>query len=489
MPLENSHALPIDWHGVFGADSTLIDNYRRIEQTTDRSNNSNAGNRGTAEVPLGSGAKANSSFQSYVFRLNPVLIVNDSATFKGELSSGYGRGGRLGDGTTQSKEPGYGNTLYPYNFQDDDNTVLLNQFYMELYSDTATYLIGRFPSHYGLGAVVNSGENTWDRFAFIRDGIMMKLKLGNFHISPYWAKVGSQGSLTRATKIKEIGVSLVYKSMEKDLSFGILYGKKENSSFSGTLTQGTTVNIPDPTTGNFNSYSALGKADVKMTDLYFKKGFGDLDIGVEVPLMGGEMGSIFSTNTKYKAKAILFESNYKINESWVIGIDGGQVSGDDGGSNSFDAMYLNPNYQIANLLFRYNLRAISSPDGAAYQRSVYDSYITNATYLKARFKYQSEKWTWDGAFIYAKANETATSGRPAFNHETNKLFTATQSQSEDLGMEIDFGFNYEWNKEVNIGGSFGYLMAGDYYSYTNDAGIVNTADNSYALQIRTSLEF
>src|SRR5690606_33748468 len=94
-------ALPIDWHGSFGVDTTLIDNFRRIESTVDNSNNMNAGGRGTQEIPLASGNHANASFQTYVFKLSPTVTVNDSASFKMTLTSGYGMGGRFGEANSQ----------------------------------------------------------------------------------------------------------------------------------------------------------------------------------------------------------------------------------------------------------------------------------------------------------------------------------------------------------------------------------------------------
>lgn len=465
-------ALPIDWHGVFGVDTTLIDNYRRVEGNT--TNNTGVG---SAESPLGPGNKENASFQSYVFRLNPVMIVNDSATLKAEITSGYARGGRFGDSPKQNQEGNFGNALYMYNVADEDNTLSLNQFYAELYSDTATYIIGRHTSHWGLGAVQNSGEGAWDRHSFVRDGITMKLKLGNFELRPFWAKLGLENSLTRSSRAREYGISLLYDNVERDLGFGVLYSKKSTDSFSTAYQQDLDN---DTTPENVRS------ASVTLIDLYFKKSFGDFSFQAEVPLLSDEIGDLYDKGetAEYKARAILLESEYEINDSWKVGLDAGQVSGDDGKQKDFEAMYLNPNYQIANLLFRYNLRAMNSPNDL----NVYDSYITNATYFKLKTSYQSGKWLWKGALIYAKANEVASQGDQAFDHMRNKTFTANADQADDLGIELDLDFDYQWNNEVSVGGSMGYLMAGDYYKFTN-SGSPNTADDSIMLQLRTTIDF
>jgi len=468
-----TYSLPIDWHGTLGFDTNIIDGYRRVDTNT-----FSGSTDGTQEIELPNGQGVNGNWQSYIFRLQPNIVINDSATVKAELSSGYGRGGFIGDNSGQSKKGGFSNQLYPYNFNSGDDAVVVNQLYAELYSDTSTYVIGRHPQHFGLGAVVNSGEDIWDRFFYLRDGITVKVKLGNFKIEPYWTRVSQGSSLTKGTRVKDYGASLIYDSIERDMAFGILYSKKQTTQSSAGYE--TTANTG---ASGADTSASLGATDVKMTDIYFKKSFGNLDFGVEVPILSGEVGNVFQANTPYKAQAIVFESNYKASNSWSFGIDAGKVNGDDGSAASYDAMYLNPNYQVANLLFRYNLRAIA--DGNA---NVYDSYINNATYLKIRSKYSTEKWRWDMAFIWAKADQVAKAGKLAYNHLRNESFTANFDQQDDLGMELDTGFEYKWNSEISVGGNVGYLFTGEYFGYTNTA-TQNTVDNSYIIQLRTAINF
>lgn len=466
----SAHALPIDWHGVFGVDTTLLDSYRRVTKNATTA-------AGSQAVALANGGKESASFQTYIFRLNPTMIVNDSATIKAEMTSGYARGGRFGDGTQQNSEGNFGNALYLYNVSDDDNNLILNKFYAELYSDTATYVLGRQSFHWGLGAVQNGGDKAWDRHSFTRDGITMKLKLGNFHLSPYYAKLGSNGGLTRATRAREYGASLLYDNFERDLAFGILYSKKSLNSFNNDYQHDI----------DGTGAVSLGQSNTTLIDLYFRKSFGKLEVAAEVPLLSDELGRVYSATevTKYKAKAFLLESTYKASNSWSFGLDAGQVSGDDGGRSSFDAMYLNPNYQVANILFRYNLRAVDGTNNV----NIYDSYITNATYFKFKTSYQTEKWHWEASAIYAVANETAKKGSKAFKHETNKNFDALADQDKNLGLEFDLDFTYHWNNEVKVAGSFGYLLTGDYYAFANDPAKQNETENAAVLQLRTTIEF
>jgi hypothetical protein len=465
-----AHAVPIDWHGVFGVDTTLIDNYRRIESKID-----NSATTGSQEVSLASGAHANASFQSYLFRLNPTMIINDAATFKGELTSGYGRGGRLGDDSTRSFDDDMGNALYLNNSASGSNSLIINKLFVELYSDTATYVIGRHSAHWGLGVLVNSGDDTWDRHTFIRDGITLKFKIGNFKIEPYWSKVSSNSSLTRSSKVKEYGFSLLYDNNDSDLALGILFGKKASSKFDTSITRDLSTTPTTP----------LGETDIKLTDLYFKKGFGNLSLALEVPILSGDLGFAFAAGqeAKYKAKAIIFKGQYQASDSWAFAVDAGTVSGESGQTNSYDAMYLNPNYQVAKLLFRYNRRAISDTT-----KNIFDSYITNALFAKLGMDYSSESWVLKTAFIWAVANETATAGQTSFNHTKNQSFTAVTTQDDQLGYELDLSIDYKWNNEITVGSSAAYLFTGDYWAYTNTA-TKNVADNSFLLQLRTSIDF
>ena len=469
-----SFALPIDWHGVIGMDTTFIESYRRITPTdkTDKKEDDEPGT-GTQAVPLASGGQTSASFQSYILRLNPVMVINDSATFKAEISTGYGRGGILGDSSVQSLERGFGNALYNINhsYTEKGPYLGLGQFLLELYSDTATYILGRQSFHWGLGAVHNSGEEVWDRYAHVRDGITMKVRLGNFRISPFWARINSTDGLTRASRVREYGLNFLYDNPARDLSIGLLYSKKSHGADNTSIT----TKIKNPT-----EPEPLGHTDVKLTDLYFRKSFGLFEFALEFPLLSGRMG-----DSSYKTQAIILESTFRPEKSWAIGFDWGRVNGDDGGKKAFEAMYLHPNYKIAHLLFHYNLLAVADPD-----KGLYDAYITNAMYFKLHGTYSSDPWIFKTAFILAKALEVAQSGKEtSFNHQRNTYFKAKADQEDDLGFEIDVDLDYRWNTEVTVGASVGHLFTGDYFAFSNDPNSVHESKNSFVLQLRTVVEF
>ena len=475
ISLNKSYALPIDWHGVFAVDTTLIDTFRRFEGT------SGAG-IGPQNINDPLGSFENASFQSYKLQLSPSIIINDSITFNGQLTTGYGYGGRLGDSNlNQRGNNSFGNALYFHNTTTSDSNVILTQFYAEIFSDTGTFLLGRQPYNWGLGAVFNNGNNIWDRHATIKDGLVAQFKLSNFQIAPYYFKTSSGATLTKATNSKEIGLTLLYDNPEKDLTFGVLFGKKENSANSTDLQSAV------------SGTQGLGSTDVTITDVYLKKSFSRLTLEAEVPLFSGDVGSALTANTnaKFKAIGLIGKSSYALSDSWTFGLDLGSLSGDDGPSSDYEAIFLHPNFQVANLMFRYNLNAIASGD----QNSIFDSYMTNARYAKFHTTYHRGSWKWDLAFIWAKASETAQAGSAFYDQDTNTLqpgASIVEDQSDDYGFEIDLNFTYAWNDNFTLGGSLGYHFVGDFYEFDNIDNSTSTPveiKNSFGAILNAAISF
>lgn len=464
----SSFALPIDWHGEFQVDTNQIENYTRTKKAIDSSNN------GSQEIELAGGNKSSAAFETYIIKLKPELIINDSTTFKGEITTGYGHGGRNGESSASKKagSTNFTNALYTYDTV-SSNQLNLTQAYATFYADTATYKVGRQSSHWALGALHNDGEKNNSRFATIRDGVTIDFKIGNFTISPYYAKLSSRENLTKAARVKETGIKLFYNNLDTDFAFGLLYATNSASNFAKLETDvsGTT--------------REMGLASVKITDIYLKKAVGDFTTEVEIPLLSGDLGKIVTADddASYKASAFLVNNTYKINNSHTLALNLGKVSGDSGAKSSYEALFLNPNFQVANLLFKYNLSAVKNTD-----QNIYDSYITNAFYVKFAHTYYSNNWSWENAVIWAKAEEVAKNGQNAYNHLKNKYFLAAADQDSSLGFEIDSNLNYKWNTAVTISGGIGYLFTGDYFAFNNTA-TPGEVQNSYILSGAVNLSF
>lgn len=458
-------ARPIDWHGSFGSAATQVKNFGYSKDS------SRVESDGSQVINRSTGGSHDVSLQDYILKLQPSLIINDSATFSGELSTGYGYGGQYGQNSTQNNNGNFSQALYYYNTSASTSNVSLRKFYVELFSDTGTFVIGRQTSHWGLGAVIDSGSDLWDRHATIRDGLSIKYKVGNFNITPYYFKIDSTGGFSKSERAKEYGASLLYDNSEREMKFGILAGKKVSDAFNSFYN--TQIN----TTGT----RALNGTEVKVIDLYLDKTFGRFNFAVEAPIYSGNLGPVYNVgeDTKFKANAILAKTNYKLSDTFSFGLNGGLVGGDDGKTGTFKAMYLHPNFNIANLMFRYNFKAVASPT----TQNLYDQYVTNIKYLKLHAAYSKEKWLWEGAIIKAFAREVAKNGQEFFNHQTNEKFSnAVGDQDDDYGLEVDINFTYKWNQNVNIGGEIGYWSVGNYFEYTNTNEKQKLTDTySYAL--------
>ena len=425
-------------------------------------------------------------FQTYVLKLRPTIIINDAASLFGEITTGYASGGHSGQGIEQTgdhtgmeKNRGFRNTLYNYSTYRE--ALNIRQMYAKYYSDTATYIIGRQPLHWGLGAIYNDGGRDGERFASVEDGIMAHLNIGNFEFSPYYMKANGQG-LNGQGDMKSIGAQVMYRSSEEEISLGLLLGKRENGPGATFLQRSISDGGHD-----------LGSSKVKIIDIYFQKRLKYFNFELEIPLMDGELGRVFSKEevkaSGYSARAFIGKASYELNPSWKFNIDMGYISGDKGNSSKFEALYLHPNYQIAHLMFRYNLYAINS----ANEENIFDSYMTNMTYAKFMATYRTNKWFWNIGLIWAKAAETAQKGSSAFHHERNKVYVGEkikENQNSNYGFEIDLDFKYEWNSNVSILGLFGYHFIGDYYKYDNDLETPNTGlKKPFIVQLQTTINF
>jgi hypothetical protein len=114
--------------------------------------------------------------------------------------------------------------------------------------------------------------------------------------------------------------------------------------------------------------------------------------------------------------------------------------------------------------------------------------MNNDQYLKLSGEYQRESWLWKMALIYAKANETASANSVSYNHETNTTFYSNYHQDKNMGLEIDFGTQYQWNPNIVVHANLGYHIVGKYYEFSNTATPLKR-HNTMALNFGVGVEF
>jgi hypothetical protein len=430
-------AAPIDWKGSLTFDSNIIKDFRRTGDTCTVAD----GSQCIADE------ENNARYQSMTLKLNPSIIVNDAVTIKGELSTGNVRTSLMGASTSlDTNNDGTNNDTNSVFSQNTGSNLTVNQFYANLIADTALYRIGRFSKHYGLGAIINSGDKSTDKFFSGYEGIEAKLSLGNFKLTPMWAKVYTSNNPNGKYDSTETSIDALYDDANKNFKFGVYYGQREVESQ--------------------DQLSSAGSQSITIIDVFFSKEWDNFKFGLEVPMLSGEINNLYgTTDADFDTNAYILESTYTLNTKWNIGFNAGMVKGDDGSTGSFEGMYLHPNYQLANVMFKHNYHGFNN----AAKYDVFNSSIVNTTYAQLAAHYTSGEWSWKLSALWAKANEVASSGNDFYDHTNNKIVSAVADQSDDLGYELDIAFDYQWNPTVVFSGHLGYHFVGDYYAFQNSA--------------------
>jgi hypothetical protein len=448
-------SLPIDWTGNLSYDTTLINNFRRTKDDITKTAGSRNGTQGIAS------GDDSAHFQTYLFKLNPNMIVNDSVTIRGELSTGHIRGGVMGDNTTQNQDGTSGSNAYFHTSPAQRSSLNVNQLYAEIFADTALIKIGRMSKGFGMGALLNNGDKPNDRFFTLYDGIQGEMKIGNFSLTPHWARLSTYNDTANRSEpsgrydVRELGVAATYDNKAKNLILAFMYAKRFSEARNSLYNSNQDA-------GDFDR----GNTHVTLIDAYLEKRFEKFKFAVEVPLLSGDYGHVYdaTTDSQISSSSILAQTLWNASNKWDVGFDFGQVGGDKGSSNRFEGMALHPNFHIAELMFRYNYTAFN--EGG---KSIFDANITNTRYFKLHTVYKSDKWNWKTAFITAKAQQTGASGKQSYHHEEGYRYLASKNQNDDFGMEFDFGFDYAWNPNVTLSGFFAYWFVGDYYAFDNTA--------------------
>ena len=484
-------AATVEVNGFIGFDTSIISKYDRGNSVGDigkpdgTAGEINDWKTYKKSQAINTQGKNTASFQTYIFHLDPTIIINDAATIKGEISTNYGRGGFLGESTQSAQDGTWAGPTYllsttAQNGIERKNVLSINQLYTELYTDFGTIQIGRFAQHWGLGAINHAGNDPWNRYVTAKDGISIKAKIGHFKITPWWAKINNGATYSSSTGQREYGLALLYDNPERDLMLGVAYSNRRAKS-----NLGNGIFNQDGDTGAGANGHPITSAKIKVFSLFAKKVYKKFSFGMEVPIANGYFSNLYNDQgkTNYNAHALLFELSYKKSPKWSFASKLGYVSGDKGKVDKFSAFYVNPNYQIASLLFNYNLVNMANNDA-----SIWDCYLTNVKYLRLQATYATDKWDYTGAIITAIANEVAKNGKPAFNHEKNYRFDAAADQKKSYGTEIDLDLTYHWNQEIAVTGSIGYLLAGDYYAFTNAENKAKV-QNPYLIQAKVGMNF
>lgn len=442
-------ALAIDWAGYFRADHSYVRNVQ-------------------AE------GKPSTTVSSAFLKLKPKVLVNDNVIIRSEWNVGDPVAGFFGRGVPRYDR---NNSL---STGKDGMDISAARLWLDVHTDFGTLQVGRAPFHWGLGVIFNSGDNTFDRYQSSSDTIRLISKFGYLSLMPIYAKnsmgrsaAGGRNPTNDAVlkgtdDVTDYGLGLKYENPEEDLSVGGLFYKRNAGDSQGTYYNPSTSTTFTPGSNGMN---------LKLINVYAKKSWSRFELGAEVPIFSGEIGDVngVGARNKYDATAVAIETALKF-ETWKHSLKLGSVPGQGPATTTnrgrdFKAMEFHRAYKLGHILFNYNLGGFgaANPDAIAGRAnaadnvvSPYDSAVTNAKYVMFATEKKWEQWGLGVGVVWAQANQTAATGKDAYNHRARQWYTSTQTQGKDIGIEVDLGARYNWDDSISFGADVGYLMPGDY---------------------------
>jgi hypothetical protein len=499
----NAMAMTLDWSGYLRADTNTVQNYQIDAASPGYSNNTAA----SGEYIKGQGDKS-ANFSSVFMKLKPKLLVNDNVIIHSEWNVG---------------DPIYGMFGQSFPSYDDNNptssargTVNLSvaRLWLDTHTDFGTLQVGRAPMHWGLGAILNSGDGVFDRYQSTVDTIRLVSKFSYLTFMPFYAKdsmgrniagavsPGSTNAITLAgtnvvsgsDDVTDYGLALKYENPEEDLEGGVIYYKREASD---------QQNVYFYPAGAATQTVGANGMSLKLIDVYLKKAWTHLELKAEVPIYSGTIGDEngIGSRNNYQLAAFMGEANLNY-DSWKHGLKFGTVPGQaaeptGNRGSSFGALYLNRDYKLGMILFNYNLNNFGNgnPDtivgvtGTPNYVSPYDESISNAKYLAWASEKRWEQWALNFGIIFAKANHSAVAGQDYFSESTHTWGTAVANQGTNLGWEVDVGTHYNWDDNISFGLQGGIFNPGSYYSFINTTGSPGNTNAVKAVTLSAATSF
>jgi hypothetical protein len=482
----SAHALDLDWHGQFRAETNLLFGYSH-------------GNLASATPPpsgngynIPSNGDSPASFQDLFFRLDPRVIVNDNVSLHSDIWLGLPDRGIFGGDTASNSNF--------YTTNTGQATLTANELYAEVATDFGTLTVGRIPLNWGLGLIWNNNhDNVFDRFPSTADSFRLVTKLGAFRLIPtiakyrngtnYGGSIGSNnGALAPGTTVyggssaTDYTVALTYDNDDEQVQLGIMFMRRI-AGMNAQIQNPIAIDTPYGTT-------ALGSGYAYNTwDFYVNKKAGAVDIGVEVPIVTGTVAGV-----NYSTVAAAAKVKAAVNDHWNVKLNAGSADGQGNlvageSPSKYSAFYFHPDYRPALIMFNYNLQNLSN--GAL---SPYDNPVTNSRFLCLGVDYSAGKWTHGVQGIYAIADKVAdgTAGSRYYDRFAHGYKTENGSAPQDksLGFEMDYLLGYQWDESIRVGLDLGLYFPGKFYEFSNGTGGGNNVQkNIFASNLNLLVKF
>jgi hypothetical protein len=373
------------------------------------------------------------------------------------------------------------------------STLDVTHLYFTYIQDFGAWIIGRAPIHFGLGMTYSRGDDLWDHWVSTRDVFGYKIVAGNFSVHPSVAKV-SEGNLSKDDDVIDLMLEVEYQRPDDDLTLGFFYqqrlGDNKSTAVKEYFGPAVTVETDEAKYSRYNFF--LQKLTQEMS---FK-----LELGM---IEGSNFGfTSLGDSVGISSFGGAFEWDWKpIDSDFSWGMDIGFATGDDPSTTEkFEGFFFNRNYDVAFLLFNYNIGLIDTLsnrilghynngqlgyDNTAdhHKNKVFNetdtAALSNVFYVSPNMNYQwSEDWLSGFRFTLAVLEQTTV-------YDSTAASNVTDIDSQ-LGMELDMNITYKPWDNVEWVSEAGFLLPGKAFEGGN-LGL--KTDFMYGLRSKIAVKF
>lgn len=437
-------------------------------------------------LSLKSGTKKSKSYGVHQLILHPKIVAADGLYINSQINlarttdaagnpiGGNQMGAIFGHGLEAGGNPPNSGNAGTLSESQEDEGIVLSQFYLTHVQEFGSLIVGRAPVHFGLGMTHNAGRGPFDHYMDTRDLIGYKIVMGNFYFLPMRAKVKEDG-LAGYDDINEWLIHLQYENPENDTEMGLMYWDRRahlsgNDSATGT---GDDIFGQNPT----------GDYAYKLTSIYFARTIENIRVGFEVGNQSGDT-HVDGRTVKFSGMGIAAEFEHRPQDKkWHWGFKAGWATGDDKTTpNEYEGFVFDRNYDVALMMFNQVLgqanflhTEINGTSAASVNSQPDVEAISNVMYLSPYWNYKwNDKWSLGTSLTMGWLDQT-------------KLTAINNDGDNSLGYELDLSLNFSPNERVVWQNTFGWLVPGSAFEGDNTQNF-STADG-FGFMSRAAISF